>query len=84
MASRIRLVLADDHLLFRQGLKALLEQEAGITVVGETDRVAELSALLVPTAWAMCGCRRAVKLNWRPDCAIRVRTLTGAQINIVA
>lgn len=31
----IRVVLADDHQLFRQGLKALLELERGITVVGE-------------------------------------------------
>ncbi len=31
----IRVVLADDHQLFRQGLKALLEMERGITVVAE-------------------------------------------------
>jgi DNA-binding NarL/FixJ family response regulator len=31
----IRVVLADDHQLFRQGLKALLELERGITIVGE-------------------------------------------------
>ncbi len=31
----IRVVLADDHQLFRQGLKALLDLERGITVVGE-------------------------------------------------
>ena len=35
----IRIVIADDHLLFRQGLKALLKQEPEVTVVGETDRV---------------------------------------------
>ncbi|HLZ30280.1 MAG TPA: response regulator transcription factor, partial [Chloroflexota bacterium] len=34
-ANAIRVVLADDHQLFRQGLKALLELERGITVVGE-------------------------------------------------
>jgi len=34
-ANSIRVVLADDHQLFRQGLKALLELERGITVVGE-------------------------------------------------
>ena len=33
----IRVVLADDHQLFRQGLKALLELERGITIVGEDD-----------------------------------------------
>ncbi len=31
----IRVVLADDHQLFRQGLKALLEMERGIAVVAE-------------------------------------------------
>jgi DNA-binding NarL/FixJ family response regulator len=34
-SSDIRVVLADDHLLFRQGLKALLDLERGMTVVGE-------------------------------------------------
>jgi len=45
----IRVVIADDHLLFRQGLKALLKQEPDVTVVGETDRVDELPALLART-----------------------------------
>jgi DNA-binding NarL/FixJ family response regulator len=31
----IRVVLADDHQLFRQGLKALLELEPGMAIVGE-------------------------------------------------
>jgi DNA-binding NarL/FixJ family response regulator len=31
----VRVVLADDHQLFRQGLKALLELERGISIVGE-------------------------------------------------
>src|SRR4026208_2446020 len=34
-STEIRVVLADDHQLFRQGLKALLELERGITIVGE-------------------------------------------------
>jgi two-component system response regulator DegU len=34
-SNEIRVVLADDHQLFRQGLKALLELERGITIVGE-------------------------------------------------
>src|SRR5436309_10648384 len=34
-ANDIRVVLADDHQLFRQGLKALLELERGITIAGE-------------------------------------------------
>ena len=32
----IRILLADDHAIFRSGLRALLEKEADMTVVGET------------------------------------------------
>jgi DNA-binding NarL/FixJ family response regulator len=49
MARPIRLVIADDHGLFRQGLKSLLKSEPEVTVVGETDRVGELPALLAET-----------------------------------
>jgi len=33
--ARIRVLLADDHTLVRQGLRALLEREADIKVIGE-------------------------------------------------
>jgi DNA-binding NarL/FixJ family response regulator len=46
MAQPIRIVVADDHLLFRQGLKSLIESEDGITIAAETDRAAELPDLL--------------------------------------
>ncbi len=36
MTRRIRMLLADDHALFRAGMKALLEHEAQFEVVGET------------------------------------------------
>ena len=36
MPPALRIVLADDHLMVRQGLKALLERE-GLTVLGEAD-----------------------------------------------
>ena len=49
MSTPIRLVIADDHLLFRQGLKSLLKSEPEVTVVGETDRVDALPALLDAT-----------------------------------
>jgi DNA-binding NarL/FixJ family response regulator len=45
----IRIVIADDHLLFRQGLKSLLKSERQVTVVGETDRADDLPALLERT-----------------------------------
>ncbi|GBD29291.1 Transcriptional regulatory protein LiaR [bacterium HR32] len=35
MASRIRLLLADDQVLFRQGLRTILESEPDLEVVGE-------------------------------------------------
>src|SRR5579862_9039988 len=50
MGCTIRVIIADDHLLFRQGLKALLKSEPEVEVVGETERVADLPALLARTA----------------------------------
>ena len=46
MQRPIRIIIADDHLLFRQGLKSLLKSEPEVTIVGETDRTDELPALL--------------------------------------
>jgi DNA-binding NarL/FixJ family response regulator len=46
----IRVVLADDHQLFRQGLKALLELERGITVVGEASDGLEVQRVSVEQA----------------------------------
>jgi DNA-binding NarL/FixJ family response regulator len=43
----IRVVLADDHQLFRQGLKALLELERGISVVGEASDGLEVQRVSV-------------------------------------
>ncbi|MCL5962418.1 MAG: response regulator transcription factor [Chloroflexi bacterium] len=36
-AGRIRVILADDHTLFRQGLKQLLERQGDLEVVGEAN-----------------------------------------------
>jgi len=46
VASPIRLAIADDHALFRQGLKALLRLRHEVVVVGETDRVDGLDEFL--------------------------------------
>ena len=35
MADRVRIVIADDHPIFRDGLRKLLEEEPGLEVVGE-------------------------------------------------
>ena len=45
----IRVVIADDHALFRQGLKSLLRSRPDTVVVAETDRVEGLAALLAAT-----------------------------------
>jgi DNA-binding NarL/FixJ family response regulator len=42
----IRIVIADDHQLFRQGLKSLLLSEPEVSIVGETDRTDNLLDLL--------------------------------------
>ena len=49
MERPIRLVVADDHRIFRQGLKSLLKSEREVTVVGETDHVGDLAAILADT-----------------------------------
>jgi DNA-binding NarL/FixJ family response regulator len=42
----LRIAIADDHALFRQGLKSQLKLEPGINVVAEVERADELGALL--------------------------------------
>ena len=49
MPNTIRIVIADDHQLFRQGLKSLLMSETEVSVVGETDRTDNLLDLLSRT-----------------------------------
>src|SRR5262245_35733890 len=69
MASRspIRLVVADDHHLFRQGLKALLKQEPEVTIVAETERVAGLRAVLAQTACDQLLLDLQMERNSLPD-----------------
>lgn len=43
METPLRLILADDHALFREGLKSLLKHEPGVSIVAETDRIDELA-----------------------------------------
>lgn len=46
-ANEIRVVLADDHQLFRQGMRALLDLERGITVAGEASDGLEVQRICV-------------------------------------
>jgi DNA-binding NarL/FixJ family response regulator len=49
MEKRLRLIIADDHSLFRQGLKSLLLLQPEIEVVGEVERLNELASMLITT-----------------------------------
>ena len=46
MEKTLRIAIADDHALFRQGLKSQLLLQPGLEVVGEVDRADDLAALV--------------------------------------
>ena len=46
MSHPLRIAIADDHDIFRQGLKALLKARADMTVVAEAARVDDIDAML--------------------------------------
>src|SRR6185295_15379838 len=45
----LRIAVADDHALFRQGLKSLLALSPDVTVVAETDRADAVAGMLTAT-----------------------------------
>jgi two-component system NarL family response regulator len=45
----LRIVVADDHALFRQGLRSMLRLEPEVTIVAEAERVGELNHLVETT-----------------------------------
>ena len=47
MTSPVRLIIADDHALFRDGLRSLLRRHPEFQVVGEAERASELQRKLV-------------------------------------
>jgi DNA-binding NarL/FixJ family response regulator len=49
MSAPLRVVLADDHTLFRQGLRAMLRLQTDIDVIGEVERADEILPLLETT-----------------------------------
>jgi DNA-binding NarL/FixJ family response regulator len=49
MPPTIRVIIADDHALFRQGLKSILRLNTDVTVVAEVGRVSEIAATLEST-----------------------------------
>src|ERR1700730_5255198 len=50
MRTPIRLIIADDHVLFRQGLRSLLRLHNEIELVGEIETVRELRAVVAETS----------------------------------
>ena len=49
MKKRLRLIIADDHSLFRQGLKELLLLQPEVEVVGEVGQFSELALMITTT-----------------------------------
>jgi DNA-binding NarL/FixJ family response regulator len=49
MQTPLRLIIVDDHALFREGLKSLLQLQPDINVVAEIDRAANIQAVLSTT-----------------------------------
>lgn len=49
MEKRLRLIIADDHSLFRQGLRELLLLQPDVEVVGEVAHFSELASMLTTT-----------------------------------
>src|SRR5258707_7304738 len=47
MPSPIRLTIADDHAIFRQGLRSLLRRHRDFHIVAEVERASELQAKLI-------------------------------------
>lgn len=50
MPKRLRLIIADDHSIFRQGLKELLLLQPDVEVVGEVARFSDLASMLTTTS----------------------------------
>jgi two-component system, NarL family, nitrate/nitrite response regulator NarL len=78
----IRILIADDHLLFRAGLRRLLEAEPGFEVVGEATeggetvrRVRELKPDILLLDLAMPGVPGLEALRQLDESALPVRTI---------
>ncbi|MBH9552706.1 LuxR C-terminal-related transcriptional regulator [Inhella gelatinilytica] len=88
----VRLLLADDHVMFREGLKLLLGLEPGWQIVAETATLETLQALvaehqpdLLLLDYHMPGGDSAALAAWlkQRHPALRIVALTGAQSPVV-
>ena len=65
----IKIVLADDHAVVREGTRVLLDREDDFSVVGEAGRSCDCQAHASGASWMSCVCGVANKGNaWRPEC----------------
>ncbi len=46
MPAPLRVIIADDHALFRQGLRSMLKLQPNVVIVGDVDRVSDLAPTL--------------------------------------
>ena len=86
--SRKKILLVDDHAMFRAGIRALLESEDGLEVVGEAstgeegvDQVRKLKPDVVVMDLSMPGssgleATRRIRRQW-PDRPIRIVAMTA-------
>jgi len=86
MTKKIRLLIADDHVIVRKGIRLLLEAEPDMEIVGEAldgkeaiDKVENLQPDIVLMDIAMTGmdgleATRQIKQNW-PDIQVLVLTM---------
>jgi DNA-binding NarL/FixJ family response regulator len=86
-AKSIRILIADDHTIFREGLRKLLESEPGIAVVGEAvngEEVVKLApevhadVILLDLAMPIRSGMEALRLLSEPPNESRVILLTAA------
>jgi DNA-binding NarL/FixJ family response regulator len=82
MSSPIRVLIADDHPIFRQGLRMVIEQQPDLAVVGEASDGAKALELLerAGAAGAVLAVTRRVTAGFAGARAARERRLSSALV----